>query len=523
MGRVLAPVRPNVLLIVADDLNAWIGALGRNPDVRTPHIDALAERGTLFTHAYCAAPFCHSSRISLFTGRQPVTSGIYHREDYPWEDPGRPPTFIELLHDGGYRTFGAGKVFHGGFSYKGAYRQGQRQALWQQDRGNDATVWDEFSQNVYDPLPRRRPSNGPADLDSPDAPRVDFAFDWAPVGPGLEAQLPDRRATDAVVSFLSEAPPEPFFCAAGLYKPHLPWYVPSRFFDLYTRHELSLPVVKRDDLDDVPRRGRQMAAGSVPHAVIEQGYWRGAVHAYLAAISYCDALIGELMAALDASGTADRTLVVLAGDNGFHLGEKLHWCKLTLWEEATRIPLIVVPPGARARAARVHHPVSLVDVFPTMLELCGIDPIPPNDGLSLADVLEGDELGQRPERRPALMTWLPGNHSVRSPDWRYIRYADRTEELYDHRADPYEWHNLAGRARYRPVVADLSRWVPDDDDVAEAFRKGERTTRRRGLTSWRRPTPATPTRPDPAPRTWPGSAVRRPHGAPPPPPGAAPN
>ncbi len=465
----------NLLLILADDLNAWIGALGRNPDVRTPHIDALAERGTLFTHAYCAAPYCHSSRMAMFTGRTPATSGIYHQEEHDWEDPARAPTFMELLHDAGWRTFGAGKVFHGSFNYRSAFRDGATRARWRKDRGNRAPLWDDFARNRHDPLPRDWPRNGPYDLHDESLLPSHFTFDWAPVGEAMEARLPDRLVTDAVVSFLSGTPTEPFFCAAGLYKPHLPWYVPARYFQRYPRRALSMPLVKVDDLDDVPPRARLLAEAVGEHpALMAKNQWRSAVRGYLAAISYCDDLVGELVGALDRAGLADRTTVVLAGDNGFHLGEKLHWRKLTLWEEATRVPLVVCEPG-RPAGNRVHDPVSLVDTFPTLLELSGLESPAAHDGLSLVPLLDGPgpeaslEAPAAPARRPALSTWLPGNHSLRTADWRYIRYVDGTEELYDHRSDPYEWTNLAGRPRYRTLMDRLAAGLPDDREAADAY------------------------------------------------------
>lgn len=449
--------RPNVLFIVADDLNAWIGALGRHPDVRTPHIDALADRGTLFTHAYCAAPYCHSSRMSCFTGRQPTTLGIFQEELFDWQDEDRPRTFIELLHDHGYHTAGAGKVFHGSFDYSGAHEQGLPAAPWTVDRGNQAAMWDEFALNEADPLPPGRPLNGLYDHANPGIRRWQLSFDWGPVGSELEAELPDRHVTDAVTAFLASGPPEPFFCAAGLYRPHLPWFVPARYFDLYPPRRIALPAVKRNPMASLPPAGRRFARGRGEHrAVVRSGQWRPAVAAYLAAITYCDDLVGEMVAALDASGLAERTTVVLLGDNGFHLGEKLHWRKFALWEEATQVPLVMTGPGL-VPGRRVHQPVGLIDVFPTLLEQCGV-PVP--DGHDATPLPLGP--GPFDERPPVVSTWLTGNHSVRSARWRYIRYADGGEELYDHGCDPNEWVNLAGKPACRPVMDDLARWLPAD-------------------------------------------------------------
>jgi arylsulfatase A-like enzyme len=170
--------------------------------------------------------------------------------------------------------------------------------------------------------------------------------------------------------FLTTAPPEPFFCAAGLYKPHLPWHVPKRFFDLYDVERITLPVVRDDDLDDVPPVAKSWALSPKDHELVtSRGQWRHAVQGYLAAISYCDWIVGRIVDALDRSGLADDTVIVLWGDNGFHLGEKLHWRKFVLWEEATRVPMIIVPQrGVPARPA-CDEPVGLVDLFPTISEL----------------------------------------------------------------------------------------------------------------------------------------------------------
>jgi arylsulfatase A-like enzyme len=447
----------NILLIVADDLNSWVGALGRHPDVQTPHIDALAERGALFSHAYCPAPYCNASRVATYTGRLPSTTGVYANEPY-WQQPDRPPTIVERLQQAGYYTFGAGKVFHGGFRYERARKQRADVAVWN-DSENRLMVWDDFVVNTPDHLRSDRPVNGlfdAAELDT--VPKFNY-FDWGPLPDDVEPSMPDANVADAVSEFLRHPVRQPFFCAAGLYKPHLPWYVPQRYFDLYHQPSLSLPLVKEDDLDDVPPIGRKWALDAPNHYLVRRGrQWRPAVHAYLASISYCDARVGEILAALDASPAREQTAVVLFGDNGFHLGEKLHWRKFALWEEATQVPLVVFLPGGRP-GVRVHQPVSLLDLFPTLLELTGLEADGGAEGQSLVRAASGTG---DPPSGPARMTWGRGNHSIRSAEWRYTRYVDGGEELYDHRVDPYEWHNLAANSRYDDVRRELAAWVPDD-------------------------------------------------------------
>jgi len=451
-------VKPNVLFIVADDLNSWIGALGRHPDVKTPNIDALARRGTLFTHAFANAPYCNASRMATFTGCLPTTTGVYANEGF-WEAPDRPPTLVERLRGAGYHTFGAGKVFHGRFDYAQAGSTGRAAAEWV-EMENRPFLWDRFETNGPEPLPDGRPLNGLFDFSDFDAvPPAYHLFDWGALPDDRIERMPDARVVRAVADFLHAAPPEPFFCAAGFYKPHLPWHVPARFFDLYDAANVSLPFVKDDDLDDVPPIARRWALSPPDHELVtSRGQWPQAVRAYLAAISYCDHVVGEVVAALEAAGLSERTIVVLWGDNGFHLGEKLHWRKFVLWEEATRVPLIVVRPGETAANRRIHAPVGLVDLFPTLLAQCGVEPEPGIDGTDLSPLLVDRPLALG----PAVMTWGEGNHSLRTRDWRFTRYADGSEELYDHNVDPYEWTNLALEPAYDRVRASLREQLPKD-------------------------------------------------------------
>lgn len=450
-------MRPNILFIVADDLNSWVGILGTHPDVKTPNIDALARQGVLYVNAYCSAPYCNASRMGMFTGCLPSTTGIYHNEPL-WDRPGRRPTIVELLRASGYYTFGAGKVFHGVFDYATAGHQGQSKASWL-EMENRSFLWDDFRQNREEPLPDNRPLNRLFDFgDFASVPPFYHHFDWGPIPEDRADEMPDAYVRHSIIEFLRSEPRVPFFCAAGFYKPHLPWHVPKRFFDLYDEDRITLPMVKSDDLDDVPPIPREWAQTPKDHELVtSRQQWPQAVHGYLASISYVDSLIGELMTELDRTGLSETTAVILCGDNGFHLGEKLHWRKFVLWEEATRIPLILVPPASR-HAQRVYEPVSLIDLFPTLAELGGLASLPPIDGTSLLPFLH--HAHARP--RPVVMTWGRGNHSVRHKNWRFTSYRDGSEELYDHAADPHEWTNLAGDPAFLEVCTQLRLAVPTD-------------------------------------------------------------
>ncbi|MGH0038412.1 MAG: sulfatase [Myxococcota bacterium] len=461
--------RPNVLLVCADDLNGWIGALGRHPGARTPHIDGLAAEGAHFTHAYCTAPHCNPSRMSVFTGLRPTTTGIYHAETLTTHAEVSPATLPEVMRASGYHTFGTGKVFHGHYDYATAARTLDTHARWL-DTHNDPGLWDEFHAIEDEPLPPGRPLNG---MDDPPADERELHwyshFDWGAWPSPDDATLPDERVCARAEAFLERGHERPFLCAVGFYRPHLPWYVPAAYFDAHPLEAVRLPPVREDDLEDVPEIARRWALEPPDHPrILRHDQWRHAVRGYLAASTFCDALVGRLLGALERSGRDRDTLVVVFGDNGFHLGEKLHWRKFTLWEEATRVPLVMRWPGSGG-ARRFDRPVSLLDLFPTLVELCGLDAPPGLEGESLAAGLLGTGA---PARGAALSTWGAGNHSVRTDRWRYTRYADGSDELYDHAVDPYEWTNLAGRSasveRVRELAPHLDALERDEAGRAKA-------------------------------------------------------
>ncbi len=430
----------NVLFIACDDLNGWIGPLGRYPGVQTPHIDRLAESGSLFRHAYCTAPHCSPSRTSVFSGLRPSTTGVYHEERLT-RTPGDVPTLLEHFRANGYSTFGAGKVFHGRYDYASASKTQSPRAHWL-DTHNEMDLWDEFHVCQDEPLPAQRPLNAFFDPRNGDPiPEWYSHFDWGPAPAETGETLPDESIAARAVEFLRRPHQDPFFCAVGFYRPHLPWYVPKRYFDLYPLDAITLPAVRESDLEDVPEIARQWALNPPDHElIVSHDHWRQAVQGYLASITFCDDMVGRVLDALDQSGLADDTIVVLWGDNGFHLGEKLHWRKFTLWEEATRVPLLIRAPGSSLAGHSYDEPVSLLDLYPTLAELCELPAVTELEGESLVPWLAPTS-AQRASR--PISTWGRGNHSLRSEGWRYTRYVDGSEELYDHRNDPYEWSNLA--------------------------------------------------------------------------------
>jgi arylsulfatase A-like enzyme len=418
-----------------DDLNDWIGCLGGHPDVKTPNLDRLAARGVLFTNAHCSAPACNPSRASLMTGILPSTSGIYHNPD-PWRSSPvlkNAVTIPQHFMAHGYSAVGGGKIYHGGFP--------------------DPPSWQDYFPSQQknkpdDPMPPNRPLNGIPNT---------AHFDWGPVD-APDEEMGDRQVAAWATKQLQKRHDKPFFLACGFFRPHLPWYVPPKYFDMYPADKVTLPNVNDNDLDDVPPIGRKMARPEGDHKkVIEHNQWRKAVQAYLASISFTDTCVGRVIDALDASDYADNTIVILWSDHGWHLGEKLHWRKFSLWEEATHNVLMVVAPGVTRPGRRCSRPVTMLDIYPTLIELCNLTPKKELQGKSFLPLLKNPEARWG---RPALTTHGRENHSLRSERFRYIRYSDGTEELYDHDNDELEWTNLASDPKYAGVKKELVRWLP---------------------------------------------------------------
>ena len=427
--------KPNVLMIAIDDLNDWVSCLGGHPGARTPNLDRLAGRGVLFTNAHCAAPLCNPSRAALMTGIRPSTSGVY--------DNNQPMRKSAVLQNAvtlpqhftahGYRSTGGGKIYHGSYP--------------------DPASWQDYFPSQQrnkppDPEPPNRPVNGIPNT---------AHFDWGPVSVP-DRDMGDFQVVDWAAAELNKAHSKPFFLACGLYKPHLPWYVPPKYFDMFPLDQIALPRVKDDDLDDVPAIGRKFARPQGDHKnVLDHKQWRKAVQGYLASMAFMDACLGRLIDAFDASAHAKNTVVVLWSDHGWHLGEKLHWRKFSLWEEATRNVFAIVAPGVTKPGMRCSRTVSLLDVYPTLNDLCGLPPRKELEGVSLAPLLRNPEAEWN---RPVVTTYFRNNHSIRSERWRYTHYSDGGEELYDHRADPMEWTNLATRSEYSTIKTEMARSIP---------------------------------------------------------------
>jgi arylsulfatase A-like enzyme len=449
--------KPNVLFISVDDMNDWIGCLGGYNGVKTPNIDRLAKRGVLFANAHCASPLCNPSRTALLTGMRASTTGMYNNDQF-WR-PNLPDAVTLPMHfkASGYRVAGAGKVFH--------HTVGN----------NPPDQWDEFQLQVFDdpwyrradwypwnkrvPAPAGHPFNGLKNFQG--------EFDWGVI-PAEEREYGDQKAIDFGLKFLSQPQAKPFFLAVGLWHPHIPMFAPQKYFDMYPPEKVKIPYTPAGDLDDVPKIGQNWAAARREEhdRIVREGKWRDAVRAYLAAITFADAMIGRLLDGLEKSAHARNTIIVFWSDNGWHLGEKDHWHKSTLWQRSTHVPLIIAGPGTRATGQSRKQAVSLLDIYPTLVDLCGLPKRPQLEGLSLRPLLENAQA----TRPPAVIDFNRGNHAVRTDRWRYIKYNDGTEELYDESVDKEDWKNLAGDPQYTSLKADLAKWIPQSAAPAKPDR-----------------------------------------------------
>jgi arylsulfatase A-like enzyme len=442
-----APAKRNILFIAIDDLNDWIGCLRGHPNTITPNLDRLAAAGVNFTSAHCAAPLCNPARAAMLTGRRPSSSGVY-TNNQPYHGSkvlSNVVTMNQHFKNNGYLTLGCGKIYH---NIQGAFA--------------DNKGWDNYGK-VRDSL--KLPSDPPLAGGAAQA-----HFDWGPTTTGDDAML-DYQTADWIGRELQQKREQPMFLACGFAKPHLPWYVPKKYFDMHPLDSIVLPVVKEDDLEDVPEIGRRFARASGDHRrVTEAGQWKKGVQAYLASITFADAMVGRVLQALESGPNAQNTIIVLWSDHGWHLGEKLHWRKFTLWERSTRNVLMCVAPGVTRPNTVCDRTVSMMDVYPTLMELSGLKAPGPQDGESLVRLLKDV---RAPRKTPAVTTYFFGNHAVRTAQWRYIRYNDGTEELYDRAKDPNEWTNIAAKPESAPVKKDLARWLPTHNEPGAPARTAD--------------------------------------------------
>ena len=455
---VLAADKPNILFIAIDDQNDWIGHLGGHPLSKTPNLDNLALRGTTFLNAHCQSPLCNPSRASLLLGLRPTTTGIYGLAPAPRTLPELRDRVSLPQHFAaqGYRTAATGKIFHGGTSAGGGGGRAKNKAA-----DSSPPMAPDFQ--ITAPLGGVG-TKPPQKLIGPTPMGNNPLMDWG-VWPtdNDDTTKGDYQVASWTVEQIKSAPKDqPFFIAAGFFLPHVPCYATQKWFDLYHDDDSVLPKILETDRDDTPRFSWYIH-WSLPEPrlewVKENKQWRNLVRSYLASTSFVDAQIGRLLAALEESGHADNTIVVVWGDHGWHLGEKAITGKNTLWDDGTRVPLIFAGPGITA-GQRCTQPAELLDIYPTLVDLVGGPPREDLEGVSLLPQLRA---ASTKRERPAITSHNQGNHGIRSEKWRYIRYADGSEELYDMQADPNEWHNLAEKPEYAAIIAEHKKWLPKVD------------------------------------------------------------
>ena len=444
--------QPNVLFIAVDDLNAWAMGLSGEYSAQTPNMIALAKRGVLFSNAHCAAPVCGPSRASVMTGISPSTSGVY-QNNQDWRECSRLKNHVTLpqhFRNHGYKVMGGGKLYHAA-NLSEKMLQGHL----------DPKPWHEYFPSKQRQLPDEFIPAGNSRNGSNKF--YGGRFDWDTLDID-DAEMGDGKVVAWAEKQLSHQHDKPLFLAVGIYRPHIPWYTPKKWFDKYPIDEVRLPLAGKDDLDDIPTFAQERSKHEWHAWLVENEKWDDAVQAYLASVSFADAMVGRLLAALDNGPLAKNTIVVLWSDHGYHLGHKQHWEKRVLWEQATHVPMMISDSRLKSAGQRCERPVSLLDLYPTLVDLCDLGPSQNLEGQSLKRFLleptaESDRL--------VCTTYKPGNHSVRSQNWRYIRYADGSEELYDHRNDPRELHNLASKPGHDSVKHRLAKGLPKSDASAD--------------------------------------------------------
>jgi arylsulfatase A-like enzyme len=429
VGAQAAP-KPNVLFIAIDDMNHWVGHLGRNPQTKTPNIDRLAKKGVTFTRAYCTAPACNPSRASLMSGQRPSTTGCYINSQN-WR-PGISEDKLLNSHfaRAGYRVYGAGKIYHGAG-----------------DRGGH---WDDYF-----------PANGSKLTRHPSAKDEGVGgIRFYPLA-NTDEEMPDYGMVSYCIGKLNEKGDKPFFIAAGLVKPHMDFSVPKKWFDMFPLETIQLPPHREGDLSDVPPAGVRMAGPTGDHAkIVASGRWKEAVRAYLATIAFCDSQVGRLLDALEKSPHRDNTIVCLWTDHGWSLGEKSHWRKFALWEEPTRTTFVWKVPDVTQPGGVCGRTVDYVNIFPTLCTLTGLPKPAHLDGYDMTPLLKDPKAAWN---HPAITTHGFKNHAVRTEGWRYIRYANGDEELYDETNDPLEYANLASKPEHAMRKAELAKLLPKTD------------------------------------------------------------
>jgi len=418
-------VRPNVLFIAVDDMNNDLGCYG-HPLVKTPHLDRLAARGVRFDRAYCQFPLCSPSRTSLMTGRRPDATEVFDLARHFRSALPDVVTLSQLFMRHGYHAARVGKIYHYG-------NPGQIGT----DGLDDPASWNER----HNPKGRDKAEEH---LLTNHTPKRGLGSSMS----FLKAEGADEEQTDGlvateVVRLMEEKRDQPFFIAAGFYRPHCPYIAPKKYFDLYPLEKVTMPPGPWDYLASVPPPALR---SSQPHPWLglNELQIRECLQAYWAAISFVDAQVGRLLDALDRLALTEKTIVVFWSDHGYHVGEHGMWQKMSLFENSARVPLIVAAPTTKAHGAACARTVELLDLYPTLADLCGLEAPAGLDGRSLRPLL--DDPAAAWDRPAFTQVWRGtyAGHSVRTERFRYIEWDGGRQgaQLYDYQEDPGEKRNL---------------------------------------------------------------------------------
>ena len=434
-GATAGDKRPDIVFIIVDDLNDWVGCLGGHPDAKSPHIDSLAASGMLFSRAYCNSPQCRPSRTSLNYGIYPFKTGTYFNAKSRDEAKITTPSMQRFFMNSGYRVVSGGKVFHG-------------------TPGKDGDV---LFKRPRDP----KPPKGEDNFNAMRAPNDGYALDVT------DEEMSDYKVAKWATEQWNTVTDKPLFMSVGFYRPHRPLQVPKSWFKKFPLESIKRPAEPDgvDDWADMPEFAKKLAR-SHAHKPMHKGLsdheyivankqWDVTIQAYQASVAFVDRQIGRVVDSLKKNPRGRETYIMLVSDHGWHLGEKKHWCKGAIWEQTTRIPFIVRGPGVKAGSV-CTQPASLIDVYPSLVDFAGFEIPEWLDGKSVKPQL-ADPSSPRPA---AISSYGQGNTSIRTERWRYIRYEDGSEELYDHRADPNEWTNLANKPKHEATKKRLAKMIP---------------------------------------------------------------
>ncbi len=431
-------VKPNVLFIAIDDLNDWVGCLGGHSQAITPNIDRLAARGTVFENAHAQAPLCNPSRASVLIGKRPSSTGIYGLMPgiRAVEATRYCVSLPQYFRKQGYFTAGFGKIFHDG-------------SIPKELQKSEFDVWGPAPGM---PIPEKKFIQTPSKIS---------AMDWGVYPENDHDQADWKTADNAIAQLQSRPKDKPFFLAVGFRLPHVPCFASQKWFDRYpSESQIKLPCYLAQDRDDIPFFSWYLH-WNLPEPRLswlkETNQWHNLIRSYLACTTFMDSQIGRLLEALEASGEASNTIIVLWSDNGYHLGEKDITGKNSLWKPSTHVPLIFAGPGVTV-GGRCSQPVELLDIYPTLIDLCGTLSQSGLEGHSLKPQLRYSK-AKRPW--PAITTANQNNHAVVTDKWRFIQYADGSQELYNVQKDPNEWINVAADPKSEDVIRDLKKWLPD--------------------------------------------------------------